>query len=147
MPSSPHVYGWLTAVATLGSLGSGCTGLAAGPQSSAQAPVPVSRDTAWARLRRALVSEAFTMDVVDSIGGRLVGTRYPSAGAKPGTQTACRMTLALSIRGGREQSELSTTSRWVASEKMVDKAPRVCEVDRTEVLERIATTLVPPPTQ
>ena len=148
VPFSPRAYARLLAIATAGSLtAAGCTGLAAGPESSAQTPVPVSRDSAWARARRALTTEAFTLDVVDSTGGRLIGTRYASAGAKQGTQPACRMTLALGIRGDAGQSELSSTSRWVASEKMADKAPEVCERERTQVLERIASTVAPPPAQ
>ena len=146
VPFSPRSYARLIAMATAGSLAvTGCTGLAAGPEASAQTPVPVSRDSAWARARRALTSEAFTLDVVDSTGGRLIGTRYASANAKQGTQPACRMTLALGIRGDAGQSELSSTSRWVASEKMADKAPEVCERERTVVLDRINTTVAPPP--
>jgi hypothetical protein len=148
VPFSAPAYAWLIAIAAVGSLAStGCTGLAAGPESSAQTPVPVSRDSAWARARRALSSEAFTLDVVDSTGGRLIGTRYPSAGAKLGTQPACRMTLTLGIRGDAEQSELNSTSRWIAPEKMADKAPKVCELERTQVLERIASTVAPPPAE
>jgi hypothetical protein len=124
-----------------------CTGLAAGPESNAQTPVPVSRDTAWARARRALSSEAFTLDVVDSTGGHLIGTRYTSANARQGTQAACRVRLALGIRGDAAQSELNTTSRWIASETMLDQAPQVCDHERTEVLERITTTIVPPTAQ
>lgn len=144
---SPRGYARLIAIAAAGFLATDCTGLAAGPESSAQTPVPVSRDSAWARARRALSSEAFTLDVVDSSAGRLIGTRYASANARQGTQTACRMTLALGIRGGAEQSELSSTSRWIASEQMEDKAPEVCERERTQVLERITTTVAPPPAQ
>jgi hypothetical protein len=145
---SPRAYAPLFAIAATASLAAtGCTGLAAGPEANAQTPVPVSRDSAWVRARRALTSEAFTLDVVDSTGGRLIGTRYASAGAKQGTQPACRMTLALDIRGNAEQSELSSTSRWVASEKMADKAPEVCERERTQVLERISSTVAPPPAQ
>ena len=148
VPFSLRTYARLIAIAAVGSVATiGCTGLAAGPESSAQTPVPVSRDSAWARARRALSSEAFTLDVVDSSGGRLIGTRYASANAKLGTQPACRMTLALGIRGNAEQSELNSTSRWIASEKMADKAPEVCEQERTQVLERIATTVAPPPAQ
>ena len=148
VPFSLRTYARLIAIAAVGSVATiGCTGLAAGPESSAQTPVPVSRDSAWARARRALSSEAFTLDVVDSSGGRLIGTRYASANAKLGTQPACRMTLALGIRGDAEQSELNSTSRWIASEKMADKAPEVCEQERTQVLERIATTVAPPPAQ
>jgi hypothetical protein len=148
VPFSPRAYARFLAIATAGPLAAtGCTGLAAGPEASVQTPVPVSRDSAWVRARRALTTEAFTVDVVDSTGGRLIGTRYASANAKLGTQPACRMTLALGIRGDAQQSELSSTSRWVASEKMADKAPEVCERERTQVLERIASTVAPPPAQ
>jgi hypothetical protein len=148
VPFSPRAYSRLLTIAAVSSLATtGCSGLAAGPESSAQTPVPVPRDSAWARARRALATEAFTLDVVDSTRGRLIGTRYNSVNAKLGTQSACRMTLALGIRGDTEQSELNSTSRWVASEQMADKAPEVCERERTEVLERIATTVAPPPAQ
>jgi hypothetical protein len=148
VPFSPRAYARLFAIAAASSLATtGCTGLAAGPEARAQTHVPVARDSGGLRARRALTSEAFTVDVVDSTGGRLVGTRYASAGAKQGTQPACRMTLALGIRGDAQQSELSSTSRWVASEKMADKAPEVCERERTQVLERIASTVAPPPAQ
>jgi hypothetical protein len=122
----------------------GCTGLAAGPEARAQTPVPVSRDTAWARTRRALAAEVFTLDLVDSTNARLSGTRYPSANAKQGTGAACRTTLTLDIRGDEQQAELASTSRWVAPVTMQDKAPEVCEQERTEVLERINATVVPP---
>jgi hypothetical protein len=124
-----------------------CTGLAAGPESSAQRPVPVSRDTAWARARRALTTEVFTMDLVDSTGGQLVGTRFSSANVRPGTQAACRVRLALGIQGDAHQAELNSTSRWIAPETMLDKAPEVCDRERTQVLDRINTTIVPPPAQ
>jgi hypothetical protein len=124
-----------------------CTGLAAGPEANARTPLPVSRDTAWARARRALTSEAFTLDVVDSTGGQLTGTRYASSTARSGTQAACRVRLELGIRGDEREAELNTTSRWIASETMLDKAPLVCDEERTQVLERITTTIVPPPAQ
>jgi hypothetical protein len=136
----------LLGIASLMSLAvtAGCTGLAAGPVASAQTPVPVSRDTAWARTRRALTSDAFTLDVVDSTHGHLVGTRYASANAKQGTTAACRMTLDLNIRGDAQQAELASTSRWVAPQTMQDKAPEVCDRERTDVLDRINTTVAPP---
>jgi hypothetical protein len=66
---------------------------------------------------------------------------------KAGNPTSLPHDLALGIRGDAQQSELSSTSRWVASEKMADKAPEVCERERTQVLERIASTVAPPPAQ
>jgi hypothetical protein len=128
-------------------LGSGaCTGLVAGPESSSVTPVPAPRDSAYARARRALQGESFTLDVVDSAGGRLTGTRWPSASAQQGTSTACHVMLALEIRGDATRSEVASTSRWVAPGSMSDKAPTVCEQERTEVLERTNQVLVPPPT-
>ena len=125
-------------------LTAGCTGLAAGPEASAQTPVPVSRDSAWARTRRALAFDAFSLDVVDSTHSHVAGTRYASANAKQGTAAACRMTLDLTIRGDAQQAELASTSRWVAPQTMQDKAPQVCERERTDVLDRINTTVAPP---
>jgi hypothetical protein len=125
------------------SLSLGCTGLVAGPESSAQTAVPVSSDTAWARVRRALASDVFTIDVVDSTHGHLVGTRYPNANPQPGSPQSCRMSLTLDIRGDSQQSEIATTSRWLAPEHM-STAPQLCERERSQVLERINTTVVPP---
>jgi hypothetical protein len=126
---------------------SGCTGLVAGPESSNESPVPVSRDSAYTRAHRAVVTEAFTLDVVDSTRGRLVGTRYPSSNAHLGTAAACRVRLAMTVGGNQQQAEVASTSRWLAPQAMSDKAPQLCELERTDVLERIAQTLAPPPPQ
>jgi hypothetical protein len=123
-----------------------CTGLVAGPEQSSVTPVPASRDSAWVRARRALQGESFTMDVTDSAGGRLVGSRWPSASAQQGSSAACHVNVALAIRGDASRSEVSSTSRWVAPGSMSDKAPKVCEQERAEVLERTEQVLVPPPT-
>ena len=53
-----------------------CTGLVAGPESSQVTPVSASRDSAYTRARRAMQAETFTVDVADSVGGRIVATRY-----------------------------------------------------------------------
>jgi hypothetical protein len=121
-----------------------CTGLVAGPESSSVTPIPASRDSAYVRARRALQGESFTLDVVDSVGGRLTGTRWPSANAQQGTSTACHVTLALEIRGNATRSEVASTSRWVAPGSMSDKAPTVCEQERSDVLERTTQVLAPP---
>jgi hypothetical protein len=123
-----------------------CTGLVAGPETSSVTPVPASRDSAYVRARRALQGEAFTMDLVDSAGGHLIGTRWPSPSAKQGTQAACHVTVALQIQGDQTHSEVASISRWVAPGSMADKAPAVCETERSQVLERTALVLVPPPT-
>lgn len=123
-----------------------CSGLVAGPESSSVTPIPASRDSAYVRARRALQGESFTMDVVDSTRGVLTGTRWPSASAQQGTQAACHVTVALQIQGDNDQSEVATTSRWVAPGSMSDKAPKVCEEERKQVLDRTAQVLVPPPT-
>jgi hypothetical protein len=122
----------------------GCTGLSVGPEVKASTPVPASRDSAYVRTRRALQAESFTMDVVDSSGGHLTGTRYPSADAKLGTSAKCRVAVALEVGGGEQQAEVASTSRWIAPDAMIDKAPEVCEEERMDVLERMAQVLVPP---
>ena len=122
-----------------------CTGLVAGPETSNVTPVPASRDSAYVRARRALQGEAFTMDLVDSTGGHLIGTRWPSSSAKQGTQAACHVTVALQIEGDQTHSQVASVSRWVAPGGMADKAPTVCETERTQVLERTAQVLVPTP--
>jgi hypothetical protein len=92
-----------------------------------------------------LQAESFTLDMVDSAGGRLTGTRWPRADAQQGTSTACHVTLALDIRGDATRSEVAATSRWVAPRSMSDKAPSVCEQERNQVLERTEQVLIPPP--
>jgi hypothetical protein len=127
-------------------LGGGCTGLVAGPESTSVTPIPVSRDSAYARARRALQGESFTMDVVDSVNGVLTGRRWPSPNAQQGSAAACHVTVALQVRGTASQSAITSTSRWVAPRSMSQKAAAVCEQERSEVLDRTAQALVPPPT-
>jgi hypothetical protein len=121
-----------------------CSGLVAGPERTSLTPVPASRDSAYVRARRALQGESFTLDIVDSAGGVLTGTRWPSASAQQGTSAACHVTVALSIEGDESQSRVSSTSQWVAPGGMSDKAPEVCEQERVQVLERTVQVLVPP---
>jgi hypothetical protein len=130
----------------LGLLAMACTGLVAGPETASVTPVPASRDSAYVRARRALQGESFTLDVVDSSGGRLTGTRWPSSSAQQGSSAACHVSVALTITGDANRSEVASTSRWIAPQSMSDKAPKVCEQERSEVLERTAQVLVPPPT-
>jgi hypothetical protein len=129
----------------LGVLGA-CTGLVAGPESTSVTPVPASRDSAYVRARRALQGESFTMDVVDSTGGHLSGRRYPSPNTPPGSPTACHVMLALEIRGSADRSEVISTSRWLAPGAMGDKAGKLCEQERVNLLDRTAQVLVPPAT-
>ena len=143
LPRSYSIYLLLL----LSSGASACSGLVAGPESSNVTPVPGPRDSAYARSRRALQGESFTLDVVDSAGGRLTGTRWPSASAQQGTSAACHVMVALQIKGDNSSSKVATTSRWVAPGGMSDKAPTVCEKERSEVLGRTAQVLVPPSPQ
>jgi len=123
----------------------GCSGLLAGPETASVTPVPASRDSAFVRARRALQAESFTLDRVDSTGGQLSGTRWPGSNAQLGTATACHVTVALQIQGDAARSEVATTSRWVAPASMSDKAPKVCEQERSQVLDRTKQVLVPEP--
>jgi hypothetical protein len=122
-----------------------CSGLAAGPEVSAVTPVPASRDSAWVRAKRALTAEVFTLDVQDSVGGRLTAMRYPSATAKVGTPAACRVQLALAIRGTAETPEVTSTSRWIAPEAMAGSDVGMCEKDRQETVDRVLAVVAPPP--
>ena len=121
-----------------------CTGLVAGPEVKASTPVPASRDSAYVRTRRALQAESFTLDVVDSSGGHLTGTRYPGADAKLGTSAKCRVAVALEVGGDEQHADVASASRWIAPDAMIDQAPEVCEEERTQVLDRMAQVLVPP---
>jgi hypothetical protein len=123
-----------------------CTGLSAGPEVSAVTPVPASRDSAWVRAKRALTAEVFTLDVQDSLSGRLTAMRYPSANYKVGTPQACRVGLALAIEGSADQAEVSSTSRWIAPEMSSETNAKVCEQERQETLDRILAVVAPPPT-
>ena len=121
-----------------------CTGLSAGPEMSGVTPVPASRDSAWVRAKRALTAESFTLDVQDSVGGRITAMRYPSATAKVGTQAACRVHLAMALTGAAESSELASSSQWVAPATMATGKPELCERDRQETVNRILLVVVPP---
>ncbi len=121
-----------------------CTGLVAGPEATAVAPVTASRDPAYVRARRAVQAEAFTVDIADSLGGRITGTRYASSNAQIGSSGACRVRLVLQIQGNNESAQVATTSRWLAPEPMEEKAPTVCEQERADVLTRVTQTIEPP---
>jgi hypothetical protein len=86
------------------------------------------------------------MDVVDSAGGRLTATRWPSSSGKLGSSQACHVSAALQIKGDAVQSEVSATTRWIAPGGMQAKAPTICEQERNYVLSRLTQTLAPPPT-
>ncbi len=120
-----------------------CTGLSAGPEVSSVTPVPASRDSAWVRAKRALAAESFTLDVQDSVAGLITAMRYPSASARQGTQSVCRVHLAVALSGTREQSELASSSQWVAPVAMAAEKPQVCEQDRQETLDRILLVVAP----
>jgi hypothetical protein len=122
-----------------------CTGLAAGPEVSAVTPVPASRDSAWVRAKRALTAEVFTLDVQDSLNGRITAMRYPSANYKVGTPQACRVGLALAIAGTGDEAKVSSTSRWLAPEMSSETNAKVCEQERQETLDRILAVVAPPP--
>jgi len=128
----------------LASLLAACTGLTAGPEVSARASAPVSRDSAWVRAKRALQTESFTLDVQDSLTGRLVGLRYPSPTATPGTVSTCRVQLALQVSSAADASEIASTSRWIAPVRMAETKSPLCERERQETLERIQQVIVPP---
>lgn len=120
-----------------------CTGLAAGPETSAVKPLSVSRDSAYMRAERALKAEVFTLEVQDPIGGRLAGLRYPSSSAETGTAAACRLQVSVAVHGGAETTELATMSRWVAPTAMAGTAGDLCERDRVQTLQRIEEVIVP----
>jgi hypothetical protein len=122
-----------------------CTGLSAAPEVSAVTPVPASRDSTWVRAKRALTAESFTLDVQDSVGGRITAMRYPSATAKVGTQAACRVHLAMAITGVAQSSELASSSQWIAPVAMATGKPELCERDRQETMDRILLVVAPPP--
>ena len=126
------------------SAGTACTGLVAGPESSAVTPVSASRDSAYVRARRAMQAEAFTVDVADSLAGRIAATRYASSNAQMGTSTACRVLLALDIEGNTEKVQVATTSRWLAPQPMEEHASTVCEKEPADVLTRVTQTIEPP---
>ena len=136
----------LTPLLLIASGAGACSGLVAGPESRSVTPIPASRDSAYVRGRRALQGESFTLDVVDSAGGRLTGTRWPSASARQATSSACHVSIALQIQGDDQRSEVTSISRWVAPGGMSDQAPKVCEEERSQVLDRTAQVLVPSPT-
>jgi hypothetical protein len=122
-----------------------CTGLAAGPEASAVTPVPASRDSAWVRAKRALTAEVFTVDVQDSLQGRITATRYPSSSAKVGTAAACRVQLALALDGSSDGTQVASTSRWIAPEVTSDSNAGICEKERQETLDRILLVVAPAP--
>jgi hypothetical protein len=54
------------------------------------------------------------------------------------------VTVALQIQGDAIGSEVTSVSRWIAPGSMSDKASKVCEEERSEVLGRTDQILNPP---
>jgi hypothetical protein len=127
------------------SLLAACGGLTAGPEVASITPVPVSKDTAYTRAHRALATELFTFDVIDSTSGRMTAKRYPSSSAQMGSAGACRLMVEYDVSGSAGEAEVKTNSRWISAEPMLDTAPTVCEQERKDVLERVAQVITPPP--
>ena len=122
-----------------------CTGLVAGPATTSAATVPVPRDSAWVRARRAYTAEVLTLDVNDSVGGHLTGLRYPSASAKVGSVATCRVQVMLNLAPGTDGTQLAWTTRWVAPAELAEKESGLCEQERQSVLARIEQTISPTP--
>lgn len=121
-----------------------CTGLAAGPAVQSSATVPVARDSAWARARRGFSAEVLTIDLVDSIGGTLVGRRYPKSSALETAPEQCQVMVHLSFAPAGDATGLTWDSRWVAPKEMAASKPEFCERERAQLVERIQQTIEPP---
>ena len=122
-----------------------CSGLVAGPAVQSAATVPVPRDSAWARARRAFTAEVLSTDVVDSLSGKLTGLRYPRPAAPAAAVENCRVQVKLALSPEASGTALSWDTRWIAPEALAQN-PAKCEEERVAVLSRIQSTIAPPPT-
>src|SRR5262245_34842783 len=122
-----------------------CAGLVAGPAVESSSNVSVSRDSTWARARRAFTAEGMTTAVVDSIHGNLTGLRYPKPTEKVTTVAACRIQVKMAMSPDASGTGISWSTRWIAPEVLA-QTPAKCDEERLAVLGRIQSTIVPPPT-
>lgn len=129
----------------LGLLLPACTGLVAGPAVRTASTVPVPRDSAWARARRAFTAEVLTTDVVDSLSGKLTGLRYPRPTAPATALEICRVQVMLEMNPEAAGTALTWDTRWIAPEALAQD-PAKCDEERLAVLSRIQLTIAPTPT-
>lgn len=129
----------------LGLLLPACTGLVAGPAVRTASTVPVPRDSAWARARRAFTAEVLSTDVVDSLSGKLTGLRYPKPTAPTTALENCRVQVMLAMMPEASGTAITWDTRWIAPEALAQN-PTKCDEERVAVLSRIEQTIAPPPT-
>jgi hypothetical protein len=122
-----------------------CAGLVAGPAVESSSTVPVTRDSTWARARRAFTAEGFTPEVADSIRGKFTGLRYPRATAPVTAVESCRIQVNMAMSPGASGTALTWSTRWIAPEALAQN-PAKCDEERVAVLSRIQTTIAPTPT-
>jgi hypothetical protein len=122
-----------------------CAGLVAGPAVQSSSNVSVSKDSTWARARRAFTAEGMTTDVVDSLRGNLTGLRYPKPTEKVNTVAACRIQVKMAMSPDASGTGITYDTRWIAPEVLA-QTPAKCDQERLDVLSRIQSTIEPPPT-
>lgn len=122
-----------------------CAGLVAGPAVESASTAPVSKDSTWARARRAFTAEGITTDVVDSIRGNLTGLRYPKPTEPVTAVAACRIQVKMAMNPADSGTGIAWSSRWVAPEALAQNSAK-CDEERLAVLSRIQSTIAPPPT-
>ena len=120
-----------------------CTGLVANAPVQTSATVAVPRDSAWNRARRGFTAEILTIESADSIGGILVGRRYPRTTAPAEALERCHVLVHLALAPATDGTSLAWQSQWVAPAGLAAKQPPVCNEERDRVVARIQQTIAP----
>ena len=120
---------------------SACTGLMAGPATSNASVIAAGRDSTWARARRAMAADFFTLDVADSVAGVMSGVRHPKPGVLPMDPYACRLHLTYTMGPGIDSTPVEVKTQWAAPAKK-DGSPTVdCVPESADVVSRMEGVL------
>lgn len=124
-----------------------CTGLTAGRETSARLTAPASRDSAWARVKRAMQAEVFTIESQDSLAGEIGGTRYPSPNTTTGSGLACRLRVSLALApASGDSTEISGRGLWTVYKAGRDSGRAVgpCDQELAQTMARLQQAAAPP---
>ncbi len=123
-----------------------CTGLTAGNPAKLSLTAPVAYDSAWARVKRSMTGEVFTLERQDSIAGVLTGTRYPSPNTKVGSSLACRLKVSVALQPQHDATAISSEGLWTVYAPSQDRARATapCDEELRETISRIQSAANPP---
>lgn len=119
-----------------------CTGLMAGPTSQASTVVPVGKDSAWVRAKRAMTAEVFSFETQDSANGLLYGVRHPKPGTLEADPLSCRLHVTYRVSGSGGESTVASEALYAVPRGKDGQPTAKCDGEMADALERMAGTIL-----